>query len=106
MQIDDIEVGMTLWTVLTTDADDVPIVALIRGVVTAVHMDDEYPYFECAWKYGSQPMTWITFDEEEVYASPEEAMSAYVGWVIARLSKDLISLTKEDTENGLHMPAM
>lgn len=103
MKLEEIKPGMTLWTVLTTDQDGVPIVALINGVVTEAQTET-YPHFECAWKYGSQPMTWITFDEEEVYSTPQSAISAYLGWVSDMLTTDLIEITKEEgTRNGYYI---
>ena len=96
MTLDEIEPGMTLWTVLDMDDDDVPICALIRGTVTSVSPLEHYPGYTCDWRYGSRPMTWRLYEAEEVYATPQAAIAEHVGWVLQRLTTDLEKITRGD----------
>ena len=96
MNIEYMKVGDTIWTVLTTDEDDIPICALIKGTVTAVHLTDEFPSFECEWEYEGKPMNWILFDDDEVFAEASEAIANYLGWVSEQLTQDLVEIMKTD----------
>lgn len=96
MNIEDMKVGDTIWTILTTDEDDIPICALIKGTVTDVYFVDGSASFECEWEYDGKRMNWILFDADEVFAEASEAISYYLGWVSSQLTEDLIEIMKAD----------
>ena len=94
MTLDDIEPGMTLWTILYADDDDIPICALIRGTVKSVSPMDDYPGYTCDWRYGSRPMTWRLYDPEEVFDTPQAAIADHVSWVLKQLTTDLEEIVR------------
>lgn len=92
MKLEDIKLGMTLWTVLADDPNGEPITQLIKGIVTEVGDDCYYPGYRCDWEWAGGEMDWCEYDAANVFTDPETAIKAYLADRASVLYRDAANL--------------
>ena len=106
MKLEDIKLGMTLWTVLADDPNGEPITQLIKGIVTEVGDDCYYPGYRCDWKWAGGDMDWCDYDAANVFTDPETAIKAYLADRASVLYRDAANLLEDNVviPNGWDNP--
>ena len=95
MLLDQIQKGMTLYTVLTDDPNGEPITQLIRGLVTAV--GDDYTYgFSCDWQWAGGKVDWCEYPAAVVFADAAIAIEAYLADRASVLWRDAADLLEDN----------